>query len=141
MITRWVAADDMRRTAEGPVLIGGRCADCAAVSFPRASSCARCTGILIKEHELARRGTLWTFTTQEFRPKLPYNGPEEFTPFGLGYVDLGGEVLVESRLTLADIDRLTIGMPVELGTEVYTHDADGTPVETFAFAPIEQELS
>jgi uncharacterized OB-fold protein len=49
--------------------------------------------------ELPDRGTLWTWTVQAFEPKPPYRAPESgFTPYGVGYVDLG-EVIVESRLT------------------------------------------
>ena len=48
--------------------------------------------------ELADRGTLWTWTVQAFEPKAPYRVPDAgFTPYGVGYVDLG-DVIVESRL-------------------------------------------
>ena len=55
----------------------------------------------MRERLLARRGTLWTWTVQRFRPKSPpYAGrPEEFEPYGVGYVELPGEVRVEARLT------------------------------------------
>ena len=48
---------------------------------------------------LARRGTLWTLTTQDFLPKEPYAGPEtedDFAGFLLGYVELPDGVIVES---------------------------------------------
>ena len=53
---------------------------------------------------LPRRGTLVTWTTQGFVPKLPYAGgetAETFTPFGVGLVQLGDEVRVEARLPQA----------------------------------------
>ena len=55
-------------------------------------------------------------------------GPEEFEPYGVGYVELPGEVRVEARLTESDPARLRIGMPMEL-----TLIADGA----FAFRPLE----
>ena len=79
------------------------------------------------EKRLARRGTLWSWTIQRFRPKSPpYTGPEEFEPYGVGYVELPGEVRVEARLTEADPDKLRIGMEMELTL---------LPGTTFAFRP------
>jgi uncharacterized OB-fold protein len=68
---------------------------------------------------------------QRFRPKAPYVGPEDFEPYGVGYVELPGEVRVEARLTVADPARLRIGMPMEL---VVVPFGDGV---TYAFAPVE----
>ena len=64
------------------------------------------------EHLLARRGRLWAWTTQDFPPPSPpYAGPtgDDFVPFGVGYVELPGEVKVETRLTEADPDVLAHG--------------------------------
>ena len=58
--------------ADEPQLIGGRCAECGTVTFPAQPSCPRCGATAMEQHLLARRGTLWTFTTQEFLPKEPY---------------------------------------------------------------------
>jgi uncharacterized OB-fold protein len=92
--------------------------------------------------ELADRGTLFTFTTQGFLPKEPYTGPEagleneaDYTPFAIGYVELPGEVMVETRLTEADPTRLEIGMPMRLVIVPFRTEADGTEVMTYAFAP------
>jgi uncharacterized OB-fold protein len=65
---------------------------------------------------LARTGTLWTYTVQGFRPKSPYDGPEEFSPYAVGYVDLG-EVLVESRLDVPVGHRLVIGPLAGVGEQ------------------------
>ena len=71
-------------------------------------SCPRCASTAMEEALLARRGTLWAWTTQAFPPPPPYAGPtgEDFVPFGVGYVELPGEVKVETRLTESDPDRL-----------------------------------
>jgi uncharacterized OB-fold protein len=90
----------------------------------------------MERHLLARRGTLWTFTVQSFEPKAPYDGPSPFAPYGVGYVELPGELLVESRLTESDPDRLEIGAEVELVIEPFRRDADGDEVLTFAFRPV-----
>ena len=121
--------DLLAGTPKAPVLLGSACRACGTVTFPRQGSCPRCTSTDVGEHRLARRGTLWSWTIQRFRPKSPpYVGPEEFEPYGVGYVELPGEVRVEARLTESDPERLRIGMAMEL-----TLIAEGA----FAFRPLE----
>lgn len=124
-----IAPDLFTWPSDEPRLVGGICAECGAVAFPRPTSCSRCTSERIDEHMLARRGTLWSWTIQRFQPKEPYAGPEPFEPYGVGYVDLAGEVIVEGRLTTADPSELEIGQPMEL---VIVPFGDAV---TFAFAP------
>ncbi|KLO26624.1 DNA-binding protein [Mycolicibacter heraklionensis] len=120
-------------------LLGGRCADCGEISFPRADSCPRCGAGRVEPVRLADRGELWSWTIQRFPPPSPPYLPagDEFTPFGVGYVELPGEVIVETRLTESDPDRLRIGMPMRLtGIEVQAETGTAT---TFAFTPDEKE--
>lgn len=126
--------------SDEPRLIGAKCPDCAVTTFPRQASCPRCPSERMDEVLLPRRGTLWTFTTQQFLPKNPpYAGtesPAEFEPYGVGYVELSGEVKVETRLTTADVDALHIGMEMELVVVPYRQSADGEEVLTYAFRPV-----
>ncbi|MFE2417141.1 Zn-ribbon domain-containing OB-fold protein [Streptomyces hokutonensis] len=123
-------------------LIGSECTDCGLVSFPSASDCVRCASTESKERLLAERGTLWTYTTQDFRPPSPpYDGPEAFEPYAVGYIELPGELLVEARLTEPDPDKLRIGQDMRLTLVPYRVEDDGTEVMTFAFAPAEEETS
>ena len=88
--------------AQKPALLGSRCNDCGIVSFPVAQSCMACSGQDVSVEELPGRGTLWTWTVQQFMPKSPYNSgetPETFKPYGVGYLELPGGVRVEGRLT------------------------------------------
>jgi uncharacterized OB-fold protein len=109
-----IAAGLFTWPAEEPRLIGSRCRDCGVVTFPAQPSCPACTSVAVEERLLGRTGTLYTWTVQGFRPKPPYSGPDEFEPYGVGYVELPREVRVEARLTTADPARLRIGMPMEL---------------------------
>ena len=123
-------------------LIGSECMACGLVSFPATSDCVRCPSTESKERLLAERGTLWTYTTQGFRPPSPpYDGPEAFEPYAVGYIELPGELLVEARLTEPDPDRLRIGQDMRLTLVPYRVQDDGTEVMTFAFAPAEEEAS
>jgi len=135
-----VAAGLMAGTAEEPELLGSECDDCGTVTFPRQDSCPRCTSQRVRERRLGRRGTLWTWTTQSFPPKSPpYAVPpgEDFEPYGVGYVELPGEVRVEARLTERDPQRLRIGMSMEL-TLIPAPGRDG--VMTYAFRPAEEDV-
>ncbi len=124
--------------SDDPQLIGSRCDACGIVTFPKQDSCPRCASTEMAEQLLARRGRLWAWTTQHFPPPSPpYSGPtgKDFVPFGVGYVELPGEVKVETRLTESDPDALELGMEMELTLVPFRTDADGNEVVTFAFRP------
>jgi uncharacterized OB-fold protein len=117
-----IAANLWTNEAE-PCLIGGRGAD-GRIRFPMPEGDA---GAAFDPVRLNRRGTLWSWTVQRFEPKRPpYTGPVPFEPFMLGYVELPGEVILETRLIGIEAPR--IGMAVELTIEPL--DAERT---TFAF--------
>jgi uncharacterized protein len=126
-------------TEQAPRLIGSVCARCGTVTFPRQRSCPRCTSEDVHPRELAARGELWSWTIQCFAPKAPPylpGGAEEFEPYGVGYIELPGEVRVEARLTESDPERLRIGMLMEL-TLIPLPGARDTL--TFAFRPVEED--
>jgi len=123
--------------SDEPRLLGGRCDACGIVTFPSQSSCPRCASTRMVEHPLARRGRLWAWTTQEFPPPAPpYTGPtgDDFVPYGVGYVQLGDEVRVETRLT--ETAGLEAGMEMELVVVPFRTDDEGNEVVTFAFRPV-----
>jgi uncharacterized OB-fold protein len=92
--------------------------------------------------EMPRHGYLWSFTVQRIGPKSPpYRGDPPFAPFAVGYVELPGALIIESRLTDVDFGRLYIGMPMELTALPLYTDVDGTLVLTYAFRPQEPARS
>ena len=128
------APDVVTWPSDEPQLIGGRCTACSSITFPAYPSCARCGSVDVEQHLLPRRGTLWTFTTQEFLPKEPYASGETmetFTPYGVGIVQLGDEVRVEGRLTTANVEELRIGLEMEVVVVPFNDD-----VVTYAFRPV-----
>ena len=91
--------------------------------------------------ELPSRGILWSYTVQRFPPKSPpYRGEEPFAPFAVGYIELPGALIVESRLVDIPFDRLRVGLPMELTTFALRTDEQGK-VMMFAFRPQPGTLS
>jgi uncharacterized OB-fold protein len=118
-------------------LIGGRRKTDGRITFPLP------VGPEAENHEpvpLKTQGTLWSFTVQRFRPKSPpYAGADDertFKPFALGYVELPGEVIVESRIATDAFADLRIGQTMNLVLAPFGKDDDGTEVVTFAFEPL-----
>jgi uncharacterized OB-fold protein len=141
MSTTVTVADGIFVIEDGrPQLLGSRCTNCGNHMFPRQSGCPKCMFDQQEDVVLGTRGTLWTWTVQAFPPKAPpYLGPvgDDFVPYGVGYVELPGELRVEGRLTESDPDKLIIGMEMELVLEPLCTDEDGNDVVTYAFAPVQ----
>jgi uncharacterized OB-fold protein len=135
-------ADNLFREADDGVhLVGGRCTGCDAVMFPIRSSCNQCDGGEVREELLPRRGTVWTWTTQSFLPKAPYIGnetDEDFRGYVVGYVELPGACLVETRI---DVPADQAGRLAPIGTEVesvaidFPCQPEGELFHTYAFRP------
>lgn len=128
-------SSDLAPVAEGlwtdeaePRLIGGRHKASGEIVFPMP---AGDTAHSYDAVPLSRTGTLWSWTSQDFRPKSPpYTGPEAFTPYLVGYVELPGQVIVETRIVDATLADLSLGLPMELVMEEFTPGRS-----TFAFRP------
>ena len=127
----------MRAIAEGlftqddpPKLIGGRDRQSGRIVFP----CP--PGDQFEPCPLGRQGRLWSWTIQRYRPKSPpYAGPAAFRPWALGYVELPGQTIVETRLADIDFGDIAIGMDLELTLVALDPDA-AEPVLTHAFRPV-----
>jgi uncharacterized OB-fold protein len=139
MTSTVAVADGIFTIEDGqPRLLGSRCTNCNNHMFPRQSGCPKCMFNDQEDVELATEGTLWTWTVQAFPPKSPpYLGPtgDDFVPYGVGYVELPGQLRVEARLTVSDPKELVIGMEMELVLDPLCIDDDGNQVVTYAFAP------
>ncbi len=123
-------ADNLWTNEAEPRLIGGKLPS-GEVIFPMPEGDAA-NGV--EPHPLSRTGTLWSFTSQGFRPKTPYEGPGEgphdFKPYLVGYVELPGEVIVESLIVDATLEDLQLGMSMEFAVVPFNDQHT-----TFAFRP------
>ena len=81
---------------------------------------------------------------QRFPPGRPFVGVTDkgaFKPFGVGYVELEGEVIVETRIVTENLESLKLGMPMTLTLEEFER-GDGTgSVTTYAFQPSHEVTS
>jgi uncharacterized OB-fold protein len=138
-----IAAGLFTWPSDEPRLIAGRCGRCAAVAFPVRAGCPRCGANDVHEHLLGDRGTLWTWTSQGFAPKEPFNGNVGFgpqhVPWYVGLVELPGELRVESLLVGVSRENLEIGMPMRMAVVPFRVDDAGVTTLTFAFTPDETD--
>lgn len=136
-MTALIAEGLFRIEGERAVLFGSKRRSTGAVRFPAERPELFDDTDDIVAIELSTHGTLFTFTTQEFAPPLPYQGdrsPEGFRPYVVGYIELPEGVLVESLIVGADPANLRIGQPV-VSTTTTLDTTDGRSLVTFAFTP------
>ena len=68
---------------EEPSLIGGRCDACGTYVFPpRAENCPNpdCDSATLSPTPLSRRGTVWSYTENQYAPPPPYKASDPFEP-------------------------------------------------------------
>jgi uncharacterized OB-fold protein len=134
-----IAAGLFTWPSDEPRLIGARCGACGAISFPVRYGCARCGATGLTEYLLGREGTLWTWTSQGFLPKEPFNGNVtaggETVPWFVGVVEIPGELRVEALLVGVDEETVKIGMPMRLVIVPWRIDEQEGEIVSFAFAP------
>jgi uncharacterized OB-fold protein len=95
-------------------LVFQRCATCSETVFPLRTICPNCAGEDLALEVSARRGTLYSFTTQH-RAAHPHFA--DSVPYSLGLVDLDEGIRVFASVDGIAPDDLVVGMPVELAFE------------------------
>jgi uncharacterized OB-fold protein len=121
-----------------PKLLGSSCADCGTITFPVTAGCPGCSSESLATIPLSTSGEIWTWTSQEFRPKSPpYVGADgdAFERFHVGYIELPEGLRVEARLTGFDDRDPAIGDRVELTVIPFGVNDDGDTLVTYAFSP------
>lgn len=142
-MTTLIAQDLFRVDGQRAVLLGSQRRSTSVVRFPRERpelfDGSPETQEDIVPIELSTEGTLFTFTTQEFPPPLPYLGDrskEGFRPYIVGYIELPDRLLVESLIVGASAANLRIGQRM-VSTTTELQFTDGQCYLTFAFTPAE----
>jgi uncharacterized OB-fold protein len=140
-MTNLIADGLFRVEGDRAVLLGSRRRSTGVVKFPAERpelfDGAPDVQSDIEPLELSTEGTLYTFTTQEFAPPLPYKGnrdPKTFRPYVVGFVELADGLLVESLIIDAAAGDLQIGQQMVSATTTLETEA-GESLLTFAFRP------
>ena len=121
--------------SDGVRLLGSRCENCSEVSLGKRSACPNCGGESIEGIAMGDRGHLWTYTIIRHRPPGDFKGPDPFVPFGLGLVELPDGIRVVSPID-CDIERLKIGMELELVVFKLYDNEERSAVMAFKFRPV-----
>lgn len=117
-------------------LLGTRCKKCNEVMFGKLPSCANCASEDVETIPLSKTGTLWTYTIIYHCPPGHYRGPKDpFVPFVEGLVELPDGVRVLSVID-CDIDKVQIGMKLELVCYELYKNEEGKPVIAWKFKAV-----
>lgn len=119
-------------------LLASKCKSCAEVGLGKRFTCAHCGGQTLEEISLSRRGKLWTYTVIRHKPPGDFKGPDPFVPFALGLVELSEGIRVLSPIN-CDLDKLKIGMNLELEVYPLYVDENKNIVIAFRFRSAEEE--
>jgi hypothetical protein len=108
---------------ERGLLIGSRCSECGARSWPARAACAHCGSVAVHEAPLPRKGSLTSYTVVWVaRPGLE-------TPYVLGQADFGDGASVFAHVR---------GLPPDARVPTPVRaviSADASAVPRFWFAP------
>jgi uncharacterized OB-fold protein len=117
---------------DDPHLVARQCTTCGARYFGRRNGCASCFGTDFREVPIATQGELRAFTIVAFAaPGVP-------VPFVAGVVDCDGTSVRGNVInTPPDPENVTLGMKVQLATQVVGTDDNGTEAIGFGFEPME----
>lgn len=118
---------------DGAHLIGSRCRECGEVTFPANAFCPQCCSETTANVPLSRRGILYSFTVQRFRPPPPYRGPEPFASYGVGMIEMPEGLRITAVLEEDNPASLRVGMEMELVVTGFFEDDEGNEVLGYKF--------
>jgi len=112
---------------------GSKCKACGEVMLGCYNSCANCASETMEQIPLGKRGKVWTYTVIRHQPPGQYRGPTNpFVPFPEGLVELPEGIRVLSALD-CDVEKVHIGMEVELVVYELYKNEQGQSVLAFKF--------
>jgi uncharacterized OB-fold protein len=118
-----------RAPGELPRLIGARCSQCGAVFARARAICLNCSHRGVDRCLLSATGAVSTFTIVRQQPP----GSVMTVPYGIAQVELDGGPIVAAAIVETPLERLRVGLPVEMTLHEVRRDADGTRVVAHAF--------
>jgi uncharacterized OB-fold protein len=118
-----------------PTLLGSRCERCGSYYFPRIAYCRNpaCGGVSVVDIALSRRGRLYSYTVQHYRPPAPFD-MQPWAPYAIGILELPEGLRIAGMLAGLAFDELRIGMELEIISDALRRDEQGRSVLTYKFA-------
>ena len=97
-------------------MMGSRCTDCGASSFPPRADCEACLSSNFEFVEISGKGTVHTFSKIVAAP----TGFEDVAPFNVGVVDLaeGGRALAWFGESIKE-EEIKVGMEVQVVPQIF----------------------
>lgn len=125
-------------TADGPRLLGSRCATCRTPYFPRSEACHNpdCEHSAMEDARFGPRGRLKSVALQNYPPPAPTIAPEPYRPYGVGLVDMPEGLRVIGRLVSDEPEQVEVGSEVELVLAPLGRDAEGREVISWQWKPL-----
>ena len=138
-IDGWFVAD-----GEVAHLLGSQCKQCKSYFFPKETFFCRnpaCRSTEFEEVALSRRGKLWSFTDNRYKPPAPYVSPDPFVPYAIAAVEFPAEKLVVLGQVVGGVDtsQLRIGMDMELVIDTLFEDEENEYV-VWKWRPLSPDL-
>jgi len=117
---------------DDPHLVANECTSCGARYFDRRNACASCGLTEFRTVAIPTKGEVRAFTIVAFAaPGIP-------TPYVAAVVDCGGTSVRANLINVpADPEHVSLGMQVQLATELIGTDDEGTEAIGFGFEPKE----
>jgi uncharacterized OB-fold protein len=114
-----------------PHLVANECTACGARFFDRRNACANCGQAAFTKADISTTGEVKAFTIVAFAaPGVP-------VPFVAALVDCAGTSVRANLINVEpDPEHVTMGMKVQLATQVVGADSEGTEAIGFGFEPM-----
>ena len=126
--------------SDDPRLIATKCKSCGHCAFPKTFTCGNpnCKNKDVEDILLSKRGKLWSWSTQYYKPPPPFVAPDPYVPFAVGLVEFPEGIKVLGIVTgcNAPDEDLKINMEVEVVAEKLFVDEDGNEVIGWKFKPV-----
>jgi uncharacterized OB-fold protein len=127
MRTRVPAVEGWFTTGDAPALLASRGVETGSYFFPKNLAFSRNPAAPteeLTEVELSRRGRVWSWATNHYRPPEPYVAADPFVPYTVLAVELEAEQMIVLGPLAADADpaQLHVGTEVELTTGTLYED-------------------
>jgi uncharacterized OB-fold protein len=116
---------------DDPHLVANECTACGARFFDRRNACASCGKTEFKKVDIPTKAEVKAFTIVAFAaPGVP-------VPYVAALLDCGGTSVRANLINVEpDPEHVTLGMKVQLATQVIGTDDNGTDAIGFGFEPI-----